>query len=108
VLALISGLLVLVSGVVGAAPIPPEVKSVVAFVFAQKSDTEMVPWGTAFFVGVPHPKLPERNLVHLVTAKHVLQAPDRKAWLPKGVIRLNKHDGGSDLVDLLSGLVELP
>ena len=100
VLALISGFLPPFSSMVGAAPIPPEVKAVVAFLFAQKSDTEMVPWGTAFFVGVKHPKQPERSFVYLVTAKHVLQTPDRKSWLPKIFIRLNRHDGGSDLLEL--------
>ncbi len=82
-----------------AAPIPPEVKSVVVFVFVpgNKPDQYM-PYGTAFFVGVKSPKSPDRSFVYLVTAKHVLQTPDQKSWLPNILLRLNTKTGDSEIL----------
>jgi hypothetical protein len=88
-------------GTVVAAPIPPEVKTVVAFVFVPgKQPGKAVPYGTAFFVGVKDPKNSERTFVYLVTAKHVLQNPDHKSWLPKILLRLNTKDGGAEAVEV--------
>lgn len=84
-----------------AAPIPPEVKSVVAFVLIPgKKPGELVPYGTAFFVGVKDHKTPDRFFVYLVTAKHVLRTPDRKSWLPKIFLRLNTKAGGSEIFEV--------
>lgn len=84
-----------------AAPIPPEVKSVVAFLFIPgKQPTEFTPYGTAFFVGVKDSKNPERNFAYLVTAKHVLQDSDHKSWLPNIFLRLNTKNGGSEIVEI--------
>lgn len=89
-----------------AAVIPPEVKTVVAFVFIPgKQPGEVIPYGTAFFVGVKNRKNSERSYVYLVTAKHVLQSID-KAWLPKIMLRLNTKHGEAEMVEvpvLLSG-----
>lgn len=91
-----------------AAPIPPEVKSVVAFVFIPgKKPGELVPYGTAFLVGVKDRKTADRFFVYLVTAKHVLRTPDHKSWLPKIFLRLNTKTGGSEILEIplsLSGV----
>lgn len=84
-----------------AAPIPPEVKSVVAFVFIPgKKPGELVPYGTAFFVGVKDRKTADRFFGYLVTAKHVLRTPDHKSWLPKIFLRLNTKNGGSEIFEI--------
>ena len=88
-------------GAASAAPIPPEVKSVVAFVFIPgKQLGEFIPYGTAFFVGVKDTQNSERSFVYLVTAKHVLQAPDHKSWLPNIFLRLNTKNGASEVVKI--------
>lgn len=84
-----------------AAPIPPEVKSVVGFLFIPgKQPGELVPYGTGFFVGVKDSKNADRSFVYLVTAKHVLQAADHKSWLPKIFLRLNTRTGGSEILEI--------
>jgi len=84
-----------------AAPIPPEVKSVVAFVFIPgRGPSEFIPYGTAFFVGVKDPKNSERSYVYLVTAKHVLQNLDHKSWLPKMFLRLNTKNDSSEIFEV--------
>ena len=82
------------------APAPPEIKTVVAFVFAPGSAGQLRPWGTAFFVGVADPKDANRTFVYLVTAKHVLQKDDRKSWLPKVFLRLNTKKGDTGFVEI--------
>ena len=83
-------------------PVPPEIKTVVAFVFAPgPTGGPPIPHGTGFFVGVKHPKDETRSFVYLVTAKHVLQSVDRRSWLPKILLRLNTRKG-----DL--GFIEIP
>ncbi|MBO1225485.1 MAG: trypsin-like peptidase domain-containing protein [Candidatus Scalindua sediminis] len=79
-----------------AAPIPPEVKSVVAFIFIEK-ESKLIPNGTAFFVGVKNPSDPNILNVCLVTAKHVLYKPNTTEFLDKVYIRLNKKGGGSEV-----------
>jgi hypothetical protein len=84
-----------------AAGIPPEVKSIVAFIFIPgKHAGEFVPCGTAFFVGVKDQKAPQRSFLYLVTAKHVLKAPDHVSWLPSIFLRLNTKAGGSVTVEV--------
>lgn len=96
-------LLAILFGVEGimAAPIPPEIKSVVVFIFTPgKQPSEIVPYGTAFFVGVKDSKNSERFFVYLVTAKHVLRTPDHKSWLPKIFLRLNTKNGDSEIIEV--------
>ena len=82
-----------------ALPIPPEVKSVVAFVFVpDKESGAFKPWGTGFFVGAKDETNPDRFFVYLVTAKHVLQTSDQKDWLPQIFVRINTRAGGSEMV----------
>lgn len=82
-------------------PVPPEIKTVLAFVFAPAPAAgQLKPWGTAFFVGVKDPKDEARSFVYLVTAKHVLQTDDRKSWLPKVFLRLNTKQGDSGFVEV--------
>jgi hypothetical protein len=76
------------------APVPAEVKTVVAFVFAPAEKAgQLKPWGTSFFVGVADPNDEKRIFSYLVTAKHVLQTEDRKSWLSKIFLRLNTLKG---------------
>ena len=88
-----------------AAPVPPEVKSIVTFVFGPGPTPGMfVPQGTGFFVGIKDAQHPEVAHVYLVTAKHVLQTSDRKNWLPEIVLRLNSKRGDANIAPIrLSG-----
>jgi hypothetical protein len=88
-----------------AAPVPPEVKSIVTFVFAPGPVPGVfVPQGTGFFVGIKDAQHPELAHVYLVTAKHVLQTADLKNWLPEIVLRLNSKRGEADIAPIrLSG-----
>ena len=79
-----------------AGPIPPEVKSIVVFVFIEK-EGDLIPNGTAFFVGVKNPSEPTRSVVYLITAKHVLYKPDTTEFLDKVFVRINKRKGGSKI-----------
>lgn len=83
------------------APIPTEVKSLVAFVFAPgKAEGELRAWGTAFFVGVQDPQHEGQSFVYIVTARHVLKGNDGKSWLPKIFVRLNTKAGDSRAIEL--------
>ena len=77
-------------------PIPPEIKSVVCFVFIEK-DAKLVPNGTAFFVAIKNPSKPTLSNGYLVTARHVLYKPDTTEFLDNVYVRLNKIDGGSEV-----------
>jgi len=79
-----------------AGPIPPEVKSVVVFIFVER-EGKLVPNGTAFLVGVKNPSEPTIFSVYLVTARHVLYKPDTTELLDKVYVRVNKKDGGSEV-----------
>ena len=79
-----------------AGPIPPEVKSVVVFIFIEM-EGKLVPNGTAFFVGVKKPTEPTTFTVYLITAKHVLYKPDTTEFIDKVHVRINKRGGGSEV-----------
>jgi len=83
---------------VSAAPIPPEVKTTVGFVYILNLKNEKVANGTGFFVGVKNPEKEGFLAPYFVTAKHVLQTPDGKGWLPGFFLRLNKRDGTTEYV----------
>ncbi len=89
-------ILFLVGGKGTAAPISPEIKSVVCFLFIEK-DAKLIPNGTAFFVLVGDPSKPTSTKGYLVTAKHVLYKPDTTEFLDKVYFRLNKKSGGSEV-----------
>jgi len=80
-----------------AAPIPSEIKSVVAFVFIENENGKPVPNGTAFFMGVKNASDPNEFCVYIVTAKHVLYKPKTTEFLDKVFVRLNKKEGGSEI-----------
>jgi len=80
-----------------AAPVPPEVKTTVAFVYVLNEKGEKVANGTGFFIGVKDPNKDHYYSVYFVTAKHVLQTLDRQKWLPGFFLRLNKKDGTSEM-----------
>lgn len=92
--------LVLAKPAMAMPPIPPELKSIVTFVFVEKIGRGLVPHGTAFFVSVPHPKEADRAFIYLVTAKHVLQDSETKSFLSKISVRLNLEEGGTKLVSI--------
>jgi hypothetical protein len=60
----------------------------------------MMPKGTAFFVGVQDSEPRGKSYLYLVTAKHVLQANDKKSWLPEVILRLNTKRGDSELIPI--------
>jgi len=80
-----------------AAPVPPEIKSIVAFIFIKTANDQIAPYGTGFFVGVKNPASPNSFAVYLVTSKHVLYQPKSKNFLDQIFIRLNRKDGGSEI-----------
>jgi len=89
-------LVLIIGGGVVAAPIPPEVKSVVAFIYIEK-DANLIPNGTGFFVGVKHQADPNVYSIYMVTAKHVICKPNSSEFLDKAYLRLNKKRGGSEI-----------
>lgn len=83
-----------------AIPIPPEVKEIVSFVFSPGKDGKPIPNGTGFFVGVKLSERPEYSAIYFVTAKHVLQRPDKKSFYSAVFLRLNKKDGKAEMIHL--------
>jgi hypothetical protein len=65
--------------------VDPQVKEIVAFVFLSNPDPkhqgEFIPQGTGFFIAVKSTKDPDMLSCYFVTAKHVFQTEDKKAWL---------------------------
>lgn len=88
-----------------AAPIPPEVKKVVAFVFLQSASGQAVANGTGFFVGIADPANKDRSFGYFVTARHVVSQAGGGPLYKEVFLRLNKNDGKtSEFVKLpLSG-----
>lgn len=83
--------------------IPSEVKNVVSFIFVLDEKGNPMPNGTAFFVLVKDELNLGKGFGYLVTAKHVIQDNNKK-YLPFIYIRLNKRDGGAELIKIpLSG-----
>lgn len=87
----------MLGGVAMAAPIPPEIKSVVAFIFVKNEEGKLIANGTGFFVGVKNPSNPDSFSVYLVTAKHVLCKQNTTDFLDMVFVRLNKKEGGSQI-----------
>jgi hypothetical protein len=84
-----------------AAPIPPDIKKSVVFLFLPSGDGKLIPSGTGFLTGVRHPTKKGVLSVYLVTAKHVLQTPDRSGFVRQAFVRFNTKDGRSDVLTLL-------
>jgi hypothetical protein len=100
-------------GATRAAPLPPDMKKIVTFIFladaagnVAKDDTgKPIPYGTGFFVGI---KIGDgtRIICYLVTAKHVLK-DEQGRNLKRVYVRLNSKEGDPNFapVDLTeSGL----
>jgi len=87
----------MLGGIAIAAPIPSEVKSVVAFIFIRNKEGKLIANGTGFFVGVRNPSNPDSFSVYLVTAKHVLYKQNTTDFLDIVFVRLNKKEGGSQI-----------
>lgn len=81
-----------------AAAIPKDVKKLVAFIYIENAKGELIPNGTAFFVGVPSETDADRLFGYLVTAKHVLTSGEGGPWLPRVFLRLDKLQGGTETV----------
>src|SRR5215203_3437399 len=77
--------------------IPSEVKKAVAFIYTFEEKRKLTKGATGFFIGEQNSQNPEQSRVYLVTAKHVIQTDDLKAFLPEISVRLNTLDGSSDL-----------
>ena len=82
-----------------ASAIPSELKKTVVFLYVDK-DANLIPYGTGFFVGVKHPNDPNVFTPYLVTAKHVISKPNSTEYFDKIFLRLNKTDGGSEILML--------
>src|ERR1051326_6291688 len=76
-----------------------EIKKCVTFLFVRNDKGAYVPNGTGFFIGIKTIEDSNKFVVCLVTAKHVLQnkAGDFHDFF---AIRLNRKDGGSDLIEI--------
>lgn len=77
-----------------AMPIPEDVKQVVGFVFVADGSGKPVAQGTGFFVTVKDAKVADYLHGYFVTAKHVLQTADQKAFRTEVFIRLNGVNEG--------------
>ncbi len=91
--------LVMGSTLAAAAPIPKDLKQVVAFIYAEDDKGVWSAAGTGFFVGIADPKNTARMYGYLVTAKHVVQGHDG-AFLKRVAMRLNLINGRSTLIPL--------
>ncbi|MCX6554482.1 MAG: trypsin-like peptidase domain-containing protein [Candidatus Aminicenantes bacterium] len=85
---------------VNAMRIPEQVKEIVIFIYIKGSDGKLIPNGTAFFVGVKDQKKEDRFWVYLITAKHVLCEKEDGPFLPFIYLRLDKLEGGTEIVEL--------
>jgi hypothetical protein len=95
---IVIGILAIAGGVAMAMHVPSDIKDLVVFVYVKDTAGNARPAGTAFFVGVPVEGNPERSFVYIVTAKHVLTRGDGGPFLQEVYVRLDKRDGGTDLV----------
>ena len=78
--------------------IPHEITKVVTFIFlSPDGGKSFTPNGTGFFVGVKIST--DQFKVYLVTARHVLKDSSGQ-YYPTVSIRLNKKDGGSQMITL--------
>src|ERR1700722_14315835 len=84
-----------------AAPIPTDIKKVVVFIYYANSPTNASPDGTGFLVAIPSIINTNITFGYLVTARHVLRPPENNEnWLPSVFVRLNRHDGSSEIIFL--------
>ena len=78
-----------------AEPIPDLFKKDVTFIFLPGKNGDLTPNGTAFFIGVAQDSPTNaHHATYLITAKHVISAPDRSVF-PYIILRLNLKQGGS-------------
>ena len=89
-----------------AAPIPMDIKKVVAFIYYPDNPTNASPDGTSFLVTIPSVNDTNIAFGYLVTARHVLR-PSENNWLPAVFVRLNRRDGTSERI-LLSLITSGP
>ena len=68
-------------------------RNLVTFIFAPQNETNSVPIGTGFFVGIPTQIDPAVSTLYLVTAKHVLLDETGKLQ-PHITLRINGKKGG--------------
>lgn len=80
--------------------IPSEVKKAVAFIYTFEEKRKLTKGATGFFIGEQNKQNPEQYFVCLVTAKHVIQTDDLRAFLPNISVRLNTLDGKSDNISV--------
>jgi hypothetical protein len=66
-----------------------QIKKTVAFIYTVRGSND-VPDGTGFFMAIP--RTTNEAFVYLVTAKHVVQMPD-KTWLSEIRVRVNRAEG---------------
>jgi len=76
-----------------------EIKKSVSFIFIPEGTDKFKPIGSGFFVGVKNEENENSFNVYFVTAKHVLRDKDDN-YLAEIVLRLNKKDGGSQLIKI--------
>ena len=76
--------------------IPEEIKKCVVFV-CYKSTNEMKLAGTGFFVGVPLEGT-ELTSIYLITAKHIIDAIEKRSTDKRVYLRMNLKNGGAEFV----------
>ncbi len=91
-------LVLTLAGASFATSVPPEIKTVVGFVFVPNALGQPVANGTCFFASVKDNDHPGRLWIYVVTAKHVLQ--QNGTFYPRVWIRINKKAGGTESFEL--------
>lgn len=76
--------------------IPPEIRKCVVFVGVRKTDDSFQPVGSAFFLGRASSKEQPCGIVHLVTARHVIDNIRNKLLLDEVWIRVDNREGPAE------------
>lgn len=90
-------LLILLAGEVRSATIPRGVQECVTFIYVNGNEKAS---GTGFFVGVKAQENPDRYVVYLVTAKHVLKDKEQCRYYNSISLRINEKAGGVFTVEI--------
>lgn len=94
--------------IIHAEPIPSDFSESVVFISSKIQNGQIIS-GTGFFVTVKDKKQTNKNIMYLVTAKHVIIDKITKKYFDEILVRLNKHDGGFDFIPIkLSGTNSCP
>jgi hypothetical protein len=75
-----------------------QARKCVTFIFLEKSNQQVQPLGTGFFVGIKDNS--DQHAVYLVTAKHVLISKTTRKYYERVLLRLNTKKGTVEYIEL--------